>query len=101
MYEKCAFIKSLFQVWDMPYQDRQNRTCGFLDIEEHESSDRFFRRYFILDTHKNFLVWYMDNPQVLLDFISFQLTCRTALHLLLSVILFARTHNLHPIFYPA
>ncbi|XP_065104406.1 pleckstrin homology domain-containing family A member 2 [Paramisgurnus dabryanus] len=44
----------------MPYLDRQNRTCGFLDIEE---NDRFFRRYFILDTHKNFLSWYMDNPQ--------------------------------------
>lgn len=64
----CICECQLFQVWDMPYQDRQNRTCGFLDIEEHENSDRFYRRYFILDTHKNFLVWYMDNPQVLLDF---------------------------------
>lgn len=50
----------------MPYLDRQNRTCGFLDIEEKENSDRFWRRYFILDTHENFLLWYMDNPQVLL-----------------------------------
>lgn len=47
----------------MPYLDRQNRTCGFLDIEENENSDRFCRRYFILDTDKNFLLWYMDNPQ--------------------------------------
>uniref|UniRef100_A0A671MSS0 Pleckstrin homology domain-containing family A member 2-like n=1 Tax=Sinocyclocheilus anshuiensis TaxID=1608454 RepID=A0A671MSS0_9TELE len=41
----------------------QNRTCGFLDIEEKENSDKFYRRYFILDTHENFLLWYMDNPQ--------------------------------------
>ncbi|XP_030644925.1 pleckstrin homology domain-containing family A member 2 [Chanos chanos] len=47
----------------MPYLDRQNRICGFLDIEENENSDRFYRRYFILDTHNNFLYWYMDNPQ--------------------------------------
>ncbi len=50
----------------MPYLDRQNRACGFLDIEENENSDKFHRRYFILDTHENFLLWYMDNPQVLL-----------------------------------
>ncbi len=50
----------------MPYLDRQNRTCGFLDIEENEHSDKFYRRYVILDTHENFLLWYMDNPQVLL-----------------------------------
>uniref|UniRef100_A0A672NCP6 Pleckstrin homology domain-containing family A member 2-like n=1 Tax=Sinocyclocheilus grahami TaxID=75366 RepID=A0A672NCP6_SINGR len=47
----------------MPYLDRQNRTCGFLDIEENENSDKFYRRYFILDTRENFLLWYMDNPQ--------------------------------------
>ncbi|XP_051524602.1 pleckstrin homology domain-containing family A member 2-like isoform X2 [Myxocyprinus asiaticus] len=47
----------------MPYLDRQNRTCGFLDIEENENSDKFYRRYFILDTQNNFLLWYMDNPQ--------------------------------------
>ncbi|XP_043103856.1 pleckstrin homology domain-containing family A member 2 [Puntigrus tetrazona] len=47
----------------MPYLDRQNRTCGFLDIEENENSDKFYRRYFILDTDENFLLWYMDNPQ--------------------------------------
>ncbi|XP_051508714.1 pleckstrin homology domain-containing family A member 2-like isoform X2 [Myxocyprinus asiaticus] len=51
------------RIWDMPYLDRQNRTCGFLDIEENENSDKFYRRYFILDTDKNFLLWYMDNPQ--------------------------------------
>uniref|UniRef100_A0A8C7LBB1 Pleckstrin homology domain containing A2 n=1 Tax=Oncorhynchus kisutch TaxID=8019 RepID=A0A8C7LBB1_ONCKI len=48
----------------MPYVDRQNRVCGFLDIEEKEGSNRFQRRYFILDTQGNTLLWYMDNPQV-------------------------------------
>ncbi|XP_075072386.1 pleckstrin homology domain-containing family A member 1 isoform X2 [Mixophyes fleayi] len=47
----------------MPYVDRQNRICGFLDIEEHENSGKFLRRYFILDTSLNSLLWYMDNPQ--------------------------------------
>ncbi|KAJ8285946.1 hypothetical protein GJAV_G00032790 [Gymnothorax javanicus] len=47
----------------MPYVDRQNRICGFLDIEENENSNKFYRRYFILDTQGNFLLWYMDNPQ--------------------------------------
>uniref|UniRef100_A0A3Q1HXM0 PH domain-containing protein n=1 Tax=Anabas testudineus TaxID=64144 RepID=A0A3Q1HXM0_ANATE len=47
----------------MPYVDRQNRICGFLDIEENESSGKFLRRYFILDTQKGSLVWFMDNPQ--------------------------------------
>lgn len=46
----------------MPYVDRKNRTCGFLDIEDAESG-RFLRRYFILDTPANHLIWYMDNPQ--------------------------------------
>ncbi|KTF72653.1 hypothetical protein cypCar_00047092 [Cyprinus carpio] len=48
----------------MPYVDRQNRICGFLDIEELENSGKFLRRYFILDTLEGSLVWYMDNPQV-------------------------------------
>uniref|UniRef100_H2T5A7 Pleckstrin homology domain containing A1 n=1 Tax=Takifugu rubripes TaxID=31033 RepID=H2T5A7_TAKRU len=48
----------------MPYVDRQNRICGFLDIEENESSGRFLRRYFILDTEQGSLLWYMDNPQL-------------------------------------
>lgn len=48
----------------MPYVDRQNRICGFLDIEENEHSGKFLRRYFILDTQANCLLWYMDNPQV-------------------------------------
>lgn len=48
----------------MPYVDRQNRICGFLDIEENENSGKFLRRYFILDTKEDSLVWYMDNPQV-------------------------------------
>ncbi|XP_066500281.1 pleckstrin homology domain-containing family A member 2 [Hoplias malabaricus] len=47
----------------MPYLDRQNRICGFLDIEENENSSKFYRRYFILDTIQNSLFWYMDNPQ--------------------------------------
>ncbi|KAM9810832.1 pleckstrin homology domain-containing family A member 2 [Neosynchiropus ocellatus] len=47
----------------MPYVDRLNRVCGFLDIEEKENSSRFQRRYFILDTQGNVLLWYMDNPQ--------------------------------------
>ncbi|CAG08552.1 unnamed protein product [Tetraodon nigroviridis] len=47
----------------MPYLDRMNRVCGFLDIEEKENSCRFQRRYFILDTQGNALLWYMDNPQ--------------------------------------
>ncbi|XP_055360316.1 pleckstrin homology domain-containing family A member 1 isoform X4 [Betta splendens] len=47
----------------MPYTDRQNRICGFLDIEENENSGRFLRRYFILDTQQDSLLWYMDNPQ--------------------------------------
>lgn len=49
----------------MPYLDRQDRICGFLDIEENENSDKFYRRYLILDTSSNFLYWYMDNPQVI------------------------------------
>ncbi|XP_078106739.1 pleckstrin homology domain-containing family A member 2 [Sander vitreus] len=47
----------------MPYMDRLNRVCGFLDVEEKENSCRFQRRYFILDTQENALLWYMDNPQ--------------------------------------
>ncbi|GAB1301753.1 Pleckstrin homology domain-containing family A member 2 [Apodemus speciosus] len=49
----------------MPYVDRQNRICGFLDIEDNENSGKFLRRYFILDTQANCLLWYMDNPQVI------------------------------------
>lgn len=49
---------------EMPYVDRQNRICGFLDIEENENSGKFLRRYFILDSCEGSLVWYMDNPQV-------------------------------------
>nr|XP_021328183.1 pleckstrin homology domain-containing family A member 1 isoform X7 [Danio rerio] len=47
----------------MPYVDRQNRICGFLDIEEMENSGKFLRRYFILDTMDSSLMWFMDNPQ--------------------------------------
>ncbi|KAM9858843.1 pleckstrin homology domain-containing family A member 2 [Aulostomus maculatus] len=55
----------------MPYVDRLNRVCGFLDIEEKENSCRFQRRYFILDTQGNALLWYMDNPQNLPNGASF------------------------------
>ncbi|XP_033840966.1 pleckstrin homology domain-containing family A member 1 isoform X1 [Periophthalmus magnuspinnatus] len=47
----------------MPYVDRLNRICGFLDIEEQEHSGRFYRRYFVLDPGQGKLLWYMDNPQ--------------------------------------
>ncbi|KAJ6652344.1 hypothetical protein lerEdw1_012706 [Lerista edwardsae] len=47
----------------MPYVDRQNRICGFLDIEDDAVCGKFLRRYFILDTQSNRLLWYMDNPQ--------------------------------------
>ncbi|VTJ82869.1 Hypothetical predicted protein [Marmota monax] len=47
----------------MLYVDRQNRICGFLDIEENENSGKFLRRYFILDIREDSFVWYMDNPQ--------------------------------------
>ncbi|XP_077481874.1 pleckstrin homology domain-containing family A member 1-like [Stigmatopora argus] len=47
----------------MPYVDRRNRICGFLDIEETEGSGKFLRRYFVLDAQRHRLVWYMDNPQ--------------------------------------
>lgn len=47
----------------MPYVDRQNRICGFLDIEDHAVCGKFLRRYFILDTQSDHLLWYMDNPQ--------------------------------------
>ncbi|XP_072322065.1 pleckstrin homology domain-containing family A member 1-like [Eucyclogobius newberryi] len=47
----------------MPYVDRQNRICGFLDIEEQEQSGRFYRRYFLLDLGQGKVLWYMDNPQ--------------------------------------
>jgi hypothetical protein len=66
LYNQNHFIcvPGLCLVSDMPYVDRQNRICGFLDIEEMENSGKFLRRYFILDTLEVSLVWYMDNPQV-------------------------------------
>ncbi|XP_077406134.1 pleckstrin homology domain-containing family A member 1-like [Vanacampus margaritifer] len=47
----------------MPYVDRHNRICGFLDIEQAEGSGKFLRRYFVLGAQRDSLVWYMDNPQ--------------------------------------
>ncbi|CAG5136686.1 unnamed protein product [Candidula unifasciata] len=46
----------------MPYQDKQGRVCGFLNIEETENSGSFCRRYFILDQNNGKLVYYMDSP---------------------------------------
>uniref|UniRef100_A0A0B6ZFF0 PH domain-containing protein n=1 Tax=Arion vulgaris TaxID=1028688 RepID=A0A0B6ZFF0_9EUPU len=46
----------------MPYQDKQGRMCGFLNIEETESSGSFCRRYFVLDQINSKLVYYMDSP---------------------------------------
>ncbi|XP_059142530.1 pleckstrin homology domain-containing family A member 1-like isoform X2 [Physella acuta] len=47
---------------NMPYQDKQGRLCGFLNIEETEGSGSFFRRYFVLDHNNEKLVYYMDSP---------------------------------------
>lgn len=63
--QKKNNTRFVWQLWEMPYLDRQDRICGFLDIEENENTDKFYRRYFILDTNSNFLYWYMDNPQVI------------------------------------
>lgn len=46
----------------MPYQDKQGRLCGFLNIEETEASGCFCRRYFVLDHNNGKLVYYMDSP---------------------------------------
>ncbi|GFR71078.1 pleckstrin homology domain-containing family A member 1 [Elysia marginata] len=45
----------------MPYQDKQGRLCGFLNIEETEGSSSFCRRYFVLDQNNGKLVYYMDS----------------------------------------
>lgn len=45
----------------MPYQDKQGRLCGFLNIEETENSSSFCRRYFVLDQNNGKLVYYMDS----------------------------------------
>ncbi|KAK2192876.1 hypothetical protein NP493_21g07026 [Ridgeia piscesae] len=47
----------------MPYRDRYQRWCGFLDLEENEVSSHFVRRYFILDTASSTFKYFMDNPQ--------------------------------------
>ncbi|XP_048746574.1 pleckstrin homology domain-containing family A member 1-like isoform X2 [Ostrea edulis] len=47
---------------NMPYQDKQGRTCGFLNILEKESSTSSKRRYFILEPHEESLKFYIDNP---------------------------------------
>uniref|UniRef100_A0A8B9KA68 Pleckstrin homology domain containing, family A (phosphoinositide binding specific) member 1b n=1 Tax=Astyanax mexicanus TaxID=7994 RepID=A0A8B9KA68_ASTMX len=73
----------------MPYVDRQNRICGFLDIEENENSGKFLRRYFILDTLEGSLVWYMDNPQTRLYRPRGSGACSLTQSLLLSVYLSA------------
>ncbi|KAI0232099.1 Pleckstrin homology domain-containing family A member 1 [Lamellibrachia satsuma] len=47
----------------MPYRDKFQRWCGFLDFEENEVSSHFVRRYFILDTTTSTFKYFMDNPQ--------------------------------------
>ncbi|KAB0389993.1 hypothetical protein E2I00_007348, partial [Balaenoptera physalus] len=75
-----------------------NRICGFLDIEENENSGKFLRRYFILDTQANCLLWYMDNPQAVIgswvggDFGATQFVADEKLRLTLEVTL-ARTQQ--------
>ncbi|XP_077992442.1 pleckstrin homology domain-containing family A member 1-like [Glandiceps talaboti] len=51
----------------MPYVDRQNRICGFVDVEDHENSGKFYRRYAMLDQKVSRLWCYMDNPLNLPD----------------------------------
>ncbi|XP_011412890.3 pleckstrin homology domain-containing family A member 1 isoform X2 [Magallana gigas] len=46
----------------MPYQDKQGRTCGFLNILEKESSTNSKRRYFVLEPRDELLKYYLDNP---------------------------------------
>lgn len=51
----------------MPYKDRLKRTCGYLDVEDEDGNGQFFRRYFILDQVKEYLMSYVDNPLNLPD----------------------------------
>ena len=48
----------------MPFKDKHDRTCGFLDIDEDDKRKKFRRRYFILNKSKGILEWYMDSPSV-------------------------------------
>ena len=48
----------------MPYQDKQGRTCGFLNILEKESTTNSKRRYFVLEPRDEMLKYYLDNPNV-------------------------------------
>ncbi|XP_022338012.2 pleckstrin homology domain-containing family A member 2-like isoform X4 [Crassostrea virginica] len=47
---------------NMPYQDKQGRTCGFLNILEKESTTNSKRRYFVLEPRDEMLKYYLDNP---------------------------------------
>ncbi|XP_014674042.1 PREDICTED: pleckstrin homology domain-containing family A member 1-like, partial [Priapulus caudatus] len=51
----------------MPYKDRLQRWCGYMDVEEEEDSGNFVCRYFILDPVKQYLMYYADNPLNLPD----------------------------------
>ncbi|XP_070540538.1 pleckstrin homology domain-containing family A member 1-like isoform X1 [Ptychodera flava] len=51
----------------MPYVDKHNRICGFVDVEELENSGKFYRRYAVMDPKKPTLCYYMDNPLNLPD----------------------------------
>lgn len=46
----------------MPYKDKLQRNCGFLNTEEKEGSGKFLRRYFLLDVKESRLFYYKDNP---------------------------------------
>ncbi|XP_005088957.1 pleckstrin homology domain-containing family A member 1 [Aplysia californica] len=46
----------------MPFEDREGRMCGFLNIEETENTGTFCRRYFVLDQNNGKLVYFMDSP---------------------------------------
>ena len=48
----------------MPYKDKLQRNCGFLNTEEKEGSGKFLRRYFLLDVKESRLFYYKDNPDV-------------------------------------
>eukprot|EP00066_Takifugu_rubripes_P012069 XP_011601335.1 PREDICTED: pleckstrin homology domain-containing family A member 1-like [Takifugu rubripes] len=77
MFQRKNFFISAFQrlssiTYFRPQQQQQDNNDDvsaltlrpqLSDIEENESSGKFLRRYFILDTQQGSLVWFMDNPQ--------------------------------------
>ncbi|XP_076813040.1 pleckstrin homology domain-containing family A member 1-like isoform X2 [Clavelina lepadiformis] len=51
----------------MPSTDSENRTCGYLAIDEEDRRKKFQRRYFILDKSKGLLEWFTDKPTNMTD----------------------------------